>query len=121
MLSRNAFSQNSENFKFFELDELSAQNAEIDSRYLEFMNLPTFKVGLYELETGDRDNQNPHKLDEIYYVTRGKAKLAVGETVVNVKPGSIIYVKAKIPHNFFAIKEDLQVLVMFSTENSDSD
>jgi mannose-6-phosphate isomerase-like protein (cupin superfamily) len=82
--------------------------------YLEFLRVPSMSMGLYVLEAGVTDPQNPHTEDEIYVVTSGKAKIRVGDEVHNVGAGSIIYVDANVEHKFFEIEERLETLVFFA-------
>lgn len=37
-----------------------------------------------------------------------------GDEKANIKEGSILFVKAEVPHRFYEIEEDLQVLVFFA-------
>ncbi len=71
-------------------------------------------MGLYALTTRSEDRQQPHDKDEVYYVVKGSATLEVGEDKILAKPGSVIYVKAEVPHRFIDITQDIEVLVIFS-------
>ncbi len=77
-------------------------------------------MGLYELRVGEMDEQSPHKLDEVYYIVAGEAVLRVHKEDIPVQPGSVIYVKAEVPHAFRDISEDLQVLVVFPKTKPDA-
>jgi quercetin dioxygenase-like cupin family protein len=85
-----------------------------DESYLEFLRVPSMSMGLYVLEAGATDPQQPHTEDEVYVVTNGKAKLRVDSEVHEVKAGSIVYVDANVEHKFFDIEERLEVLVFFA-------
>ena len=54
-------------------------------RYLEFVHVPSFSVGIYVLEGGAMDHQKPHAEDEVYCVASGRAK--------------IIFVPARVHHH----------------------
>lgn len=82
--------------------------------YLEFLRVPSMSVGLYVLEAGAVDPQQPHTEDEVYMVTGGKAKLRVADEVHHVQAGSIIYVDANKEHKFFDIEKRLETLVFFA-------
>ena len=69
-------------------------------------------VGLYVLPAGGVDDQKPHAEDEVYYAVRGRAVFRVGDADHPVKPGSLLFVAARIPHHFRDIAEEL-VLVVF--------
>ena len=75
---------------------------------LEFIRVPDLSVGLYVLEAGAEDRQQPHREDEIYYVLEGKGIISTGEETVPVVPGSVVYVKAQVEHRFHSIQEKLK-------------
>lgn len=114
MAASTLFGQQHKGLSVFELDQLSRQNSETGTPYLRFIDEGSLSMGLYELPAGAVDNQSPHKRDEVYYITKGNASLSVADDTLSVGPGSIVYVKAQVPHRFFDITGDLQVLVIFS-------
>jgi mannose-6-phosphate isomerase-like protein (cupin superfamily) len=103
----------------FAFSELLARSTE---RYLEFVRVPSFSVGIYVLDAGAEDHQKPHAEDEVYYVASGQAKMQIGsdEQVrhFSVHPGTIIFVPAKVHHSFYDITERLAVLVLFGPKES---
>ena len=82
--------------------------------YAEFLRVPAMSVGVYRLAAGARDEQQPHREDEIYVVLRGAAKLRHGNEVDEVGPGSIAFVPGHEEHRFEEIVEDLELLVIFA-------
>ncbi len=81
-----------------------------------FMRIPSISSGVYSLKKGATDEQTPHTKDEIYYIIKGKAKIAVGTETYDVKEGSLVFVEAYKEHKFYDITEDLAVVVVFSAE-----
>ncbi|WP_229884575.1 cupin domain-containing protein, partial [Streptomyces toxytricini] len=75
---------------------------------------PNMSVGLYALDAGQSDPQQPHRQDEVYFVVSGRASITVGDETTTVARGSVVYVPAGVPHKFHHISEDLKVLVVFS-------
>ncbi|MFR9794494.1 cupin domain-containing protein [Streptomyces sp. MS06] len=104
--------------KAFRLDELEAERAANDGAYLQFLRERNMSVGLYALNAGDRDPQQPHRQDEVYVVVSGRASLTVGTETSDVARGSVVYVPAGTTHRFHHISEDLRVLVVFSPPES---
>jgi quercetin dioxygenase-like cupin family protein len=104
----------------FALDQLLAKRLQSGRSYLEFLRLPAMSAGVYVLPAGAPDPQQPHQQDEIYYVVRGKAKmrLVCKERIEerSVSKGSVIFVEAGLEHCFFAVEEELVVLVVFAPE-----
>ncbi|WP_030376970.1 MULTISPECIES: cupin domain-containing protein [unclassified Streptomyces] len=104
--------------KAFRLDELEAERAANDGAYLQFLRERNMSVGLYALDAGATDPQQPHQQDEVYYVASGRASITVGLETTQVARGSVVYVPAGVAHKFHHITEDLRVLVMFSPPES---
>jgi mannose-6-phosphate isomerase-like protein (cupin superfamily) len=97
----------------YELAELAAHREQSGKPYLEFITVPDLSVGLYVLAAGQPDLQQPHGEDEVYYVVSGRGKVTVGDDVRDVRPGSIVFVGARVPHRFHDITEDLTLFVAF--------
>jgi mannose-6-phosphate isomerase-like protein (cupin superfamily) len=98
----------------FDFSKLLAQSSE---RYLEFVRVSGFSVGIYVLDGGAMDQQKPHSEDEVYYVASGRAKMMINSdgdsSTFDVCPGTIIYVPAQVHHAFYDITERLALLVFF--------
>ncbi|MEU5578391.1 MULTISPECIES: cupin domain-containing protein [Streptomyces] len=100
--------------KAFRLDDLEAERVANDGAYLQFLRERNMSVGLYALNAGESDPQQPHGQDEVYMVVSGRASITVGMETTAVARGSVVYVPAGVPHKFHHISEDLRVLVVFS-------
>ncbi len=98
----------------FELEHVIAEHARLGERYHEFFIASRLSLGLYVLQAGQPDPQQPHTEDEVYYVIQGRGMIRVGEEDRPVTAGSIIYVDEAVEHRFHSITEDLQILVMFA-------
>jgi mannose-6-phosphate isomerase-like protein (cupin superfamily) len=95
----------------FSLDALQTSR---QAAYLEFLKIPEMSAGLYVLETGATDPQEPHSEDEIYIVLSGQAQIRIGETDYPAKMGDTIFVPAFMPHKFHSILETIKVIVVFA-------
>ncbi|MHC0432739.1 cupin domain-containing protein [Streptomyces sp. O3] len=104
--------------KVFRLDELEAERVANDGAYLQFLRERNMSVGLYALDAGQTDPQQPHRQDEVYFIASGRASVTVGTETTTVGRGSVVYVPAGVPHKFHHISEDLRVLVVFSPPES---
>lgn len=100
--------------KEFRLERLEAERLAHQGAYLRFLRERTMSVGLYALNAGDRDTQQPQRQDIVYVVVSGRAYLTVGEETTTVARGSVVHVPARTPSRFHHITEDLRVLVVFS-------
>ncbi|HYX82051.1 MAG TPA: cupin domain-containing protein [Gemmatimonadales bacterium] len=101
----------------FELPRLFADRP-AGHNYFELIRVPTMSAGLYVLQPGEPDKQEPHSEDELYYVVGGRATIRVGDEDRPVGPGSAIFVPAGIEHHFHSITVELQVLVVFAPAES---
>ncbi|WP_030543710.1 cupin domain-containing protein [Streptomyces albus] len=104
--------------KVFRLDELDAERAANEGAYLQFLRERNMSAGLYALDAGSADPQEPHRQDEIYFVITGRGSITVGTETTTVARGSVVYVPAGVPHKFHHISEDLRVMVVFSPPES---
>ncbi|MFF2651631.1 cupin domain-containing protein [Streptomyces sp. NPDC058045] len=104
--------------KAFRLDDLEAERAANNGAYLQFLRERNMSVGLYALDAGATDPQQPHQQDEVYFVVSGRASVTVGDETTQVARGSVVYVPAGVMHRFHHISEDLRVLVVFSPPES---
>lgn len=58
-------------------------------------------MGICVLDPGERHLLHHHpKRSELYYVLEGKARVQVGEEVIDARPGMGIYIKNGTPHGF---------------------
>ena len=105
----------------FEMEALLEKRKEEKRSYLQFLKVPTLSTGIYFLSKDAVDGQSPHDQDEVYYVLSGRATLEVEGHDLAAKPGSVLFVKAHAKHRFHSIKEDLTVLVFFSTAEVDGE
>ena len=99
---------------FFHIDDLTRERAKVGKLYLEFLRVPAMSAGVYMLPKGGTDPQKPHREDEMYYVIRGRARMQIGSDHAEVRAGSVIFVEAELEHRFYAIEEELEVLVFFA-------
>ncbi|MGI9341810.1 MAG: cupin domain-containing protein [Gammaproteobacteria bacterium] len=100
-------------WQVFNLEELADEVAGSEPRFFEFLRVPALSAAVYRLPAGSKDMQAPHLEDEIYVVIEGRARLRIGEKEQEVGKGSVLFVHATADHSFFAIEEDLTLLVCF--------
>jgi mannose-6-phosphate isomerase-like protein (cupin superfamily) len=101
-------------WKVFDIEKVKAGLKGAPVEYREFLRAPTLSCGIYTLRAGAKDMQSPHDEDEVYFVVSGRATLRVGDETHDVKPGSVLYVRATEEHSFFEIEEDMTLLVFFA-------
>jgi mannose-6-phosphate isomerase-like protein (cupin superfamily) len=100
--------------KVFEMQDLVKQLEKEGGYFLDFLKVRDLEAGIIVLHPGEKDTQEPHSADELYYVIEGTGFIELGKTNKPVKKGSIIFVPAGLHHRFYGNKEDLVVLYMFA-------
>jgi mannose-6-phosphate isomerase-like protein (cupin superfamily) len=90
------------------------------SRYQEFIRSTTLSVGVYRLDAGAADTQQPHGEDEVYVVLAGHGRFTAEERTVDVGPGVCLFVAAGERHQFHDILEPLEVIVVFAPPEGSS-
>jgi mannose-6-phosphate isomerase-like protein (cupin superfamily) len=98
----------------FDLNEILTRREQAGRAYLEFLRVPALSVGVYHLNAGAPDPQQPHREDEVYFVLGGRGKFRAGAEVKPAAPGAVLFVEKGAEHCFFDITEDLTVLVFFA-------
>lgn len=102
-------------YERFEMATLQAQQmVHSEKAHLEFLRRASMSAGIYVLEAGADDSQQPHAEDELYHVIEGRAVLEVDGDQRPVQPGTVVFVAAGTPHRFHSIASKLVVLVVFS-------
>ena len=96
----------------FSLPDLLERHA--GEPWIEFFRVPALSLGIYTLEVGANDEQQPHHEDEIYVVLEGRGVLRVGATDVPAEPGGVLFVAGEAEHRFHSITERLRLLVFFA-------
>ena len=98
----------------FTLPDLLKTQQAGEKLYHEFLRVPAMSGGLYVLEAGSVDPQQPHGEDEIYVVMEGRGQIVVGGETQPVEAGTVVYVAAGVDHRFLNIEQRLVVLVFFA-------
>ena len=100
------------------ITEVEAARAASGQAYRQFVNRGTLSAGLYVLEAGTTDPQQPHAEDEVYYVLSGRARITVDGEERAVVAGDVLFVAAWADHHFHDIADRLSLLVFFAPEHA---
>ena len=84
------------------------------NHWIVHLNSADLSVGTYSIPAGGQDDQSPHTEDEIYAVRSGRATLVTTSGIIDVGPGSEVFVPAGERHKFTEVSEDLALLVVFA-------
>ena len=114
IFSTPSLAQLPEGVQKFSINDLREKGKKIAGPWNEFLNNETIRAGLYTLQQNEKDEQTPHLYDEIYIILEGEGTLRAGEQEIEARTGSILFVRAMVPHFFHDLKSALTVLVLFS-------
>lgn len=85
--------------------------------FLDFMRNDSFEVGVLRLMPGQKDTQDIHTEDELYFVVQGSGKIRISHTDNDIKNGNCIFVPSNTNHFFHSNNEELIVLYIFNSSS----
>jgi mannose-6-phosphate isomerase-like protein (cupin superfamily) len=90
--------------------------AELDTANEYFLNVFKSKaldVGILRLKKGETDTQEPHSVDEVYFVIEGNGYIEIQDKIKPINRADFIFVPAKIHQRFVVGNKDLMVIYFF--------
>ncbi len=96
------------------VDEIRAARIRPDAVYTEVLRRESMSVGIYVIPAGVPDEQAPHNEDEVYLVVKGRGRFRRGPSSTLVATGDLLYVRARDPHRFEEVTEELVLAVFFA-------
>lgn len=79
--------------------EIESERDPLENVWNMFVDAPTMVAGLYMLPRSlNGASTLRHEMDEISYIVNGTAKFRMIDTVVEVQPGSVMWVKRGVGH-----------------------
>jgi mannose-6-phosphate isomerase-like protein (cupin superfamily) len=99
--------------RVFDLDDL-LRKIDKDGYWVDFIKVRHLEAGVLRLFPGEEDTQTPHDVDELYFVVEGSGFLSMGKENKPVKKGSVLFVPAHMPHQFYGNRDTLVVLYVFA-------
>jgi mannose-6-phosphate isomerase-like protein (cupin superfamily) len=96
-------------------DILSALNH--NGYFRDIINTEDIQAGILRLQDNDVDTQEPHPVDEVYFVIRGDGMIKINGKNYPINEGASIYVPAGTEHQFQKRSEDLVVFYALTGGN----
>ena len=78
-----------------------------NSYFHTFLNKESLAVGVLFLRPGEKDTQEPHESDEIYYIIDGNGFLQINKKSHPIKKDQIYFVAKNVSHYFHGNTKDL--------------
>ena len=79
-----------------------------------FINKENMSVGVLVLQPGEKDTQEPHESDEVYFIIKGNGYLKIKNKDYEISENKMYFVEKNIPHFFYGNSKELVVLYFFS-------
>ena len=96
--------------ELYELRDLLSDLKERGEYFIDFISTKCIQAGIIRLHPGDNDTQEPHSVDEVYYVIEGNGFIKLKDKKQAIKQGTAIFVAAGTEHRFYG---NSQTLVIF--------
>ena len=88
-------------------------DATINEYFLNIFESKGLEVGILRLRKGETDTQEPHSVDEVYFVIEGTGHIEIEDKMKPVNRADFIFVPANVHHRFLVGNKDLLVLYFF--------
>lgn len=102
----------------FNVDEYIKKIKKSNNYFHTFINNETLAAGVLVLQPGEKDTQEPHDSDEVYYIIKGDGFLKIKDTDYPVSENKVYFVGSKVPHFFHGNSKELTVLYFFGGPDS---
>ena len=83
------------NSKVFELNNLLSELNDQGGYFIDFISTKGIQAGILRLHPGENDTQEPHSVDEVYYVIEGNGYIKLDGKDHQISQGTCISVPAK--------------------------
>ena len=77
--------------------------------FTDFITTKGIQAGIIRLHPNEKDTQESHSVDEVYYVIEGSGFIKLKDKNYPIKQGTCIFVAAGIEHRFHGNTQDLIV------------
>ena len=103
-----------EDSSFISLEKVIADLDTANEYFVNVFKSKAFDVGILRLRKGETtDTQEPHSVDEVYFVIEGTGHIEIEDKMKPVNRADFIFVPANVHHRFVVGNKDLMVLYFF--------
>jgi mannose-6-phosphate isomerase-like protein (cupin superfamily) len=106
-------SMGEEDSSFISLEKVIADLDTTNEYFVNVFKSKAFDVGILRLRKGETDTQEPHSVDEVYFVIEGTGHIEIEDKMKPVNRADFIFVPANVHHRFVVGNKDLIVLYFF--------
>jgi mannose-6-phosphate isomerase-like protein (cupin superfamily) len=101
-----------------QVNDLISELDKFDGYFIDFITTRQIQAGILRLHANDRDSQQPHSVDEVYFVIQGKGMIRINGENYSIRPGTSIFVPADTEHRFNGNSEDLVVFYALGSNDT---
>ena len=102
----------------FNINEYIEKIKHSDIYFHTFINKENLAAGVLVLQPGERDTQEPHKSDELYFILKGDGFLKIKGIDHSVSESKMYFVGKNTEHFFHGNSKELIVLYFFGGPDS---
>jgi mannose-6-phosphate isomerase-like protein (cupin superfamily) len=102
-----------EDSSFISLEKVIAELDNTNGYFLNVFKNKGLNAGILRLRKGETDTQEPHSVDEVYFVIEGTGHIEIEDKMKPVNRADFIFVPANVHHRFVVGNKDLMVLYFF--------
>jgi mannose-6-phosphate isomerase-like protein (cupin superfamily) len=92
----------------YELKDLLSQ-LDGSGYFIDFITTKGIQAGIIRLHANEKDTQEPHSVDEVYYVIEGSGLIILRGESHPIKQGTCIFVPGGMEHRFYGNAQDLLI------------
>lgn len=102
----------------YNISEYIEKIRDSDVYFHTFINKQTLAAGVLVLKPGEKDTQEPHDSDEVYFVIKGDGFLRIKNKDYQIEPNKMYFVAQNAEHYFHGNSKELIVLYFFGGPDS---
>ena len=102
----------------FAVDEYIKKLRKDDAYFHTFINRDSLAVGVLILQPGEKDTQEPHENDEVYFILNGDGFLKINDKDYAISKNRVYFVAKNIEHYFHGNSKEIVALYFFGGPDS---
>jgi len=100
------------------VNDLLSELDKFGGYFIDFITTRHIQAGILRLHGNDADTQQPHPVDEVYFVIQGKGMILINGQNYSIKKGTSIFIPAYTEHRFHSNSEDLVVFYALGSNDT---
>ncbi|MBT8489329.1 MAG: cupin domain-containing protein [Gemmatimonadetes bacterium] len=97
----------------FDIAAMQSQRQGQNVSFLTVLDNRDFRMGLLHVRRGTETGLIAHRLNAVYHVVSGAARIAGDTLDVDIEPGDAVFVRGDVEHTIRDVTEDLDLVVVF--------